>query len=58
MDFLVRVEQEVADVECGTPSLGKRRKVTETVMVHLKLAKSHLSNLVQRYALQLNNISK
>lgn len=41
MDFLVKVEQEVADVECGTPSLGKRRKSTEMVMVHLT------SNFVQ-----------
>lgn len=54
----VREEQEVADVECGTPSLGKRRTVPEVVMVHLMSVKSHLSNFVQRYDLQLNNNSK
>lgn len=52
MDFLVGVEQEVADVKCGTPRLCQRRMATEMVFVHLISARLHLSNFVQHHDLE------
>lgn len=53
MDFLVGVEQKVADVECGPPHSCQRRMATEMVSVHLISAILHLSNFVQHHDLKL-----